>query len=129
MRTTLIRIAALALVIASANLQASTALKDAVTVDAGFAYATEQDLWIDLSVYDIEGAHADHRVVEVLEQLDGAEVRVIEKGLTDATGSFQRQIRVPATAGTITVRVGVFGISNSVEVALDGSGTLTHTFE
>ena len=129
MHSALIRFAALALLITAGNLHASAALDDVVTVAPGFAFQTERDLWVDLSVYDLEGAPADLRVVEIVEQREGAAVRVIEKGVTDASGSFQRQIRIPATATTITVRVGVFGISNSVELALDDSGAVSHTFE
>jgi len=129
---TLIRIAAALLLAATvANTQAATALQDVVRADANFHYSAEQDLWVQLDAYDMEGAPADLRSVEILEALDadGNQTRVLDRGLTDTTGHFERKIRVPATTKQLTVRVGVLGITNTVTLALDGNGSVRHTFE
>lgn len=129
---TLIRFAAaLLLVVACANTFAAARLQEIVSPDADFQYTTEQDLWVQISAYDVEGAPADQRSVEILEALDaeGQATRVLDKGLTDAAGSFERKVRVPAGARQLMVRVGVFGIPNTVTLDLDGSGVIEHTFE
>jgi len=130
--STLIRFAAALLLAATvSNTQAASSLQDLVSANANFQYSAEQDVWVQIAAYDIEGAPADLRAVEILEALDadGNETRVLERGLTDATGSFERKVRVPAATRQLTVRVGVLGITNTVTMNLDGSGTLTHTFE
>jgi len=130
--STLIRFAAALLLAATlSNTQAASTLQAVVCADAGFQYSAERDLWVQISAYDREGAPADLRTVEILEALDadGNETRVLERGLTDATGSFERKVRVPAATKQLTVRVGVLGITNTVTMNLDAGGTLTHTFE
>ena len=129
---TLIRFTtALLLVAACANTFAAAQLQDVGSPDAAFQYTAEQDLWVQIAAYDVEGAPADQRSVEILEALDaeGQATRVLDKGLTDATGSFERKVRVPAGARQLMVRVGVFGIPNSVTLNLDDSGVFVHTFE
>jgi hypothetical protein len=122
---------ALLLVAACSSTFAAAQLKDVVSPDADFQYTAEQDLWVQIAAYDVEGAPADQRSVEILEALDaeGQQTRVLDKGLTDATGSFERKVRVPAGTRQLTVRVGVFGIPNSVTLNLDDSGAFVHTFE
>jgi hypothetical protein len=130
--STLIRIAAALLLAATlSNTQAASALQELAAADASFKYSAERDLWVQISAYDREGAPADLRTVEILEALnaDGNETRVLERGLTDATGSFERKVRVPAATKQLTVRVGVLGITDTVTMNLDAGGTLTHTFE
>ncbi len=109
----------------------SGGLKDVVSPDADFQYTAEQDLWVQIAAFDVEGAPADLRSVEILEALDaeGQETRVLDKGLTDATGTFERKVRVPVGTTQLTVRVGVFGIPNTATLDLDGSGVIVHTFE
>lgn len=121
---------ALFLAVTVSATQAAT-LQQLVSADPAFQYSAEQDLWVQIAVYDIEGAPADLRTVEIIEALDadGNETRVLDKGLTDATGTFERRVRVPTSTKQITVRVGVFGTNNVVTMNVDGSGTLTHTFE
>lgn len=129
---TLIRYAAaLLLAAACSSTFAAAQLKDVVSPDADFQYTAEQDLWVKIAAFDVEGAPADRRSVEILEALDadGQQTRVLDKGLTDATGNFERMIRVPAGTKQLTVRVGVFGIPNTATLNLDGSGVTVHTFE
>ena len=97
---TLIRFAAaLLLAAATANSYAATRLQDVVSANPGFQYAAERDLWVQITAYDVEGVPADLRSVEILEALDAAgnQTRLLDKGLTDATGNFERKVRVPST--------------------------------
>ncbi len=127
----LTRFAAALILAAVATAPQAAALQDLVSADPSFQYSTERDLWVDVSAFDLEGAPADLRTVEVLEVLDGegAQTRVIEKGLTDETGSFQRKIRVPANVRQLTVRVGVLGIDNTLTLDPAGRNEITHTFQ
>lgn len=119
------------LVAAFASAQAAAQLQDLVSADAEFRFSGERDLWVQLSVFDVEGAPADLTTVEILEAGDamGQGARLLEKGLTDASGAFERQIRIPATAKQLTVRVGVLGIANIVTLTLDDSGVVSHAFQ
>jgi hypothetical protein len=128
---TLIRSAAALLLAVTVSATQAATLQQLVTADPGFQYSAEQDLWVQIAVYDMEGAPADLRTVEIIEALDadGTATRVLDKGLTDTTGNFERKVRVPSTTRQLTVRVGVFGINNVVTMNLDGSGSLTYTFE
>ena len=127
----LTRFAAALILAAVATAPQAAALKDLVSADPSFEYSTERDLWVDVSAFDLEGAPADLRTVEVLEVLDaeGTQTRVIEKGLTDETGSFQRKIRVPANVRQLTLRVGVLGIDNTLTLDPAGRNEITHTFQ
>ncbi len=128
---TLTRFAAALVLTAAVSSTEAAALQDLVSVDANFQYSAEQDVWVRIAAYDMEGAPADLRTIEVLEPLDadGNDTRVLDRGLTDATGNFERKVRVPAGTKQLMVRVGVLGITNTVTMNLDGSGSLTHTFE
>jgi hypothetical protein len=53
---------------------------------------------------------------------------VIERGLTDEWGNFDRQIRVPSSVKNVLIRVGVFGIDNSALVPVDATLNLHHEF-
>jgi len=123
--------AALLLVAVSSNSFAAAQLQAVASADASFQYSAERDLWVQIAAYDVEGVPADLRSVEILEALDteGHATRVLDKGLTDATGNFERKVRVPAGTTRLTVRVGVFGIPNSATLNLDSSGVIVHTFE
>lgn len=105
-------------------------LKQSVLTDDSFDYDSEKRVWVDIDVSDMEGAPADHRVVEVLEQLDeeGFELRVIERGVTDESGHYDGRIKVPSYVKNVVVRVGVLGIDNSYSAALDGNGMIEHDF-
>lgn len=129
--STLIRSAAALLLAVTVSATQAATLQQLVCADPGFQYSAEQDVWVQIAVYDLEGAPADLRTVEIIEALDadGTATRVLDKGLTDATGNFERKVRVPSSTRQLTVRVGVFGINNVVTMNLDGSGSLTHTFE
>lgn len=126
----LTRFAAALILAAAATAPQAAALKDLVSADPGFQYSAERDLWIDVTAYDIEGVPADLRTVEVLETLDAdGNTRLLDKGLTDETGSFQRKIRVPANVRQLTVRVGVLGIDNTLTLDPNGRTDITHTFQ
>jgi hypothetical protein len=130
--STLIRLVATVLLTAVvSNVYAAAALQDVVTARADFQYSAERELWVQLSVVDVEGAPAELTSVEILEAGDAQSQgdRLLEKGLTDAGGGFERQIRVPATVKQLTVRVGVLGITNIVTLTLDDSGVVSHDFE
>jgi hypothetical protein len=101
-----------------------------VQPDQAFGFDTERDLWVEVSVNDVEGAPAGQRTVEVLEPIDGEDggFRVIERGLTDEWGNFDRQIRVPSSVKNVLIRVGVFGIDNSALVPVDATLNLHHEF-
>lgn len=92
-----------------------------------FGFDAERDLWVEISVNDVEGAPAGKRTVEVLEPVNGA-YRVIERGLTDDQGNFDRQIRVPGAVKNLLIRVGVMGIDNSVLVPVNATLGLHHEF-
>jgi hypothetical protein len=105
-------------------------LNQVVQPDQAFGFDTERDLWVEVSVNDVEGAPAGQRTVEVLEPIDGEDggFRVIERGLTDEWGNFDRQIRVPSSVKNVLIRVGVFGIDNSALVPVDATLNLHHEF-
>lgn len=106
------------------------ALQDAVEVDPSFDFSAEKDVWVEVSVNDLEGAPAGHRTVEVLEPVPGEDgkFRVIERGFTDDWGNFDRQIRIPGSIQNLMIRVGVKGIANTATVPLDSALTLHHEF-
>ncbi|HYN79556.1 MAG TPA: hypothetical protein VES73_17375, partial [Lamprocystis sp. (in: g-proteobacteria)] len=92
---TLLRLAAaLVLVAAAANTYAAAQLQNLVSAKADFQYSAEQDLWVQITAYDLEGVPAELRSVEIMEALDAAgnETRLLDKGLTDATGNFERKV-------------------------------------
>jgi hypothetical protein len=131
-KSNLIRLAAAVLLAALvSNAYAVAPLQDVVAAQADFQYSAERTIWVQISVCDVEGAPAELTTVEILDDSDpdGLGGQVVEKGLTDATGGFERQIRVPATAKQLTVRVGAMGIANVVTLTLDDSGVVSHSFE
>lgn len=127
----LTRLAAALFLTATVAATQAAALQEVASADANFQYSSERDLWVQIAAFDLDGAPADLRSIEVLEarDADGNETRVLDRGLTDTTGHFERKVRVPVAATHLTLRVGVLGISNMVTLHLDGSGTLSHTFE
>jgi hypothetical protein len=100
----------------------SADIQDEVRAHPGFGYQSEQDIWIDVEVFDLEGTPAGNRVVEILEPPDeiGFRSRLIDKGATDNGGRFDRSVRVPSYLTQATVRGGVLGIQNQVILPLDG---------
>lgn len=108
----------------------STPLQEMVHPDQAFGYNAEEDLWVEINVNDLEGAPAGLRTVEILEPVPGrdGEFRVIERGLTDDWGNFDRKIRVPTRVKDLVVRVGVLGIDNTALIPLDATRTLHHEF-
>jgi hypothetical protein len=104
-------------------------IQDAVRADQEFDYQSERDVWIDVEVFDIEGTPAANRVIEILEPLDeaGFRTRLIDKGVTDDGGRFDRGVRVPSYLTQLVIRVRVLGIENQVMLPLDGSD-LRHEF-
>jgi len=131
----LIKIAALVLIgaVSLTGASASTAadLRTLVTVAPDFSFESEQSLWVDLTVTDIDGAPADLRSVEILAAFDaaGTSVKLLERGVTDVSGGYQRQIRVPTTVKYLTIRVGVLGIDNTRTLAISGDDLIAHHFE
>jgi len=112
------------------NSKTSGPLKQVVQPDQDFGFSAEQELWVEISVNDLEGAPAGMRTVEVLEPVAGldGEYRVIDRGLTDDWGNFDRKIQVPSSVKNLMIRVGVLGIDNAALVPVDATHTLHHEF-
>lgn len=108
----------------------NTPLKQAVCPDPDFGFSAEEDLWVEVSVNDLEGAPAGLRTVEILEPVEGTEgeFRVIERGLTDDTGHFDRKVRIPTRIKNVMIRVGVLGIDNTALVPVEANHSLHHEF-
>ncbi len=105
-------------------------LKQVVCPDPDFGFSAEEDLWVDVSVNDLEGAPAGMRTVEILEPVAGTEgeYRVIERGLTDDWGHFDRKVRIPTRIKNVMIRVGVLGIDNTAVVPIEANHSLHHEF-
>lgn len=115
---------------AESSSKSSGPLNQSVQPDQNFDFSTEKDVWVEVSVNDIEGAPAGRRTVEILEQVSGEDggFRVIERGLTDDWGNFDRKIRIPGAVKNIMIRVGVLGIDNSTLMPIDSTLSLHHEF-
>lgn len=97
---------------------------------SGFDYRTNAEVQFDLQVLDNRGAPAGGKVIEILEPInDGiSPPRVHYTGATNAQGRLQRVIVLPTRLDEVTVRVGVLGINNEAELAIDGSA-VSHLFQ
>lgn len=115
---------------ADASTKSGGPLGNLVQPDQDFDFSTEKDVWVEVRVNDLEGVPADRRTVEILEPVAGEDggFRVIERGLTDDSGSFDRKIRIPGSVRNLLIRVGVAGIDNSALVPVDSSLTLHRDF-
>lgn len=56
---------------------AAAEMRDDFWADPAFDYQSERDVWIDIQVFDLEGAANGNRVVEILEPLDA--VKLVER--------------------------------------------------